>query len=460
MNFIHLMALWCCVAAAGEQVSAGNLYEELSQQTNTGVFKKLVDLATTSTTGDSFKTILSDASGSTLYTLLAPTDNAVSKYFPSALDDYLLTAADSADALATLNVILKYHLLPNVELSAVVINNLLAQQPTGFTEKTMLQEVPLVFQQRANVAFINNARLAGGQVQASNGMLLTIDRVLVPPNLITPPGTPISIGDILDGYTAALSGSPTAVTDPPVTTMFEYFQSIALSSEEVFNFTRGPFTVLAPTDAAFSALDPKVVQILRSDATARRYLLAYHCIVGAYLTSASIFQYSAADGSNPRTVSLTTLSPGGDAGTTLGMSVQYSTDSTNKIVKMTVTTRDKQTGIPNTTSNIILDGVSDDQRNTSINIIAANGIVHAVDAVIISPDLRVYLNKVISSGADNNSPSNLESGTIPSLTQTETIAVIVMSVLIVFGVIVFVAQYKYLRRSRRQPLQYRFEMLQ
>ncbi|MBM3308185.1 MAG: fasciclin domain-containing protein [Candidatus Eisenbacteria bacterium] len=103
----------------------------------------------------------------------------------------------------------------------------------------------------------------------------------------------------------------------------------------------GPFTLFAPTDAAFAALPPGVLDdLLRPEkAEALRALLQYHVVPGTILA----------------------------------------TDVANIISTVTVSGRELRVSIEDTTVMI------NDARVTRTDIVALNGVVHAIDRVLTPP---------------------------------------------------------------------------
>lgn len=99
----------------------------------------------------------------------------------------------------------------------------------------------------------------------------------------------------------------------------------------------GPFTVFAPTDAAFEALPPGTVEALLADPDALRAVLTYHVVEGR-VTSAQAAQLTSAP----------TLNGGAIAITNAGGSLRVN-----------------------------------DARVIQADVEASNGIIHVIDAVLI-----------------------------------------------------------------------------
>ena len=99
--------------------------------------------------------------------------------------------------------------------------------------------------------FLNDAEVTTADVEASNGVIHVIDTVLIPPGTIT---------DI-------------AVNDPNFSTLVT-----ALTAADLADTLDGdgPFTVFAPTNAAFDALPPGTLDSLLNDIPALTDILLYH----------------------------------------------------------------------------------------------------------------------------------------------------------------------------------------
>lgn len=98
----------------------------------------------------------------------------------------------------------------------------------------------------------------------------------------------------------------------------------------------GPFTVFAPTDEAFAALPEGTVEALLQDIPTLTAILTYHVVPGAVMS--------------------TDLTDGMMAGTVNGQSVTIALGDTVTVDGATVTTAD---------------------------IVASNGVIHVIDAVIL-----------------------------------------------------------------------------
>lgn len=189
--------------------------------TAAGKFTKLAEALTSAN-------LVNDLKGEGPFTVFAPTDDAFAK----------LSAAPTGDALK--NVLL-YHVVSGVA------------GPLDLKDKgllTTLSGSPALVETMGG-AKIAGAKITQTNVVASNGVIHVIDTVIVPP-----------ANDIVQAATAA--GSFTKLTG-------------ALMSAGLVDTLKGkgPFTVFAPTDAAFSMLEST------PSGDALKNVLLYHVVMGA-----------------------------------------------------------------------------------------------------------------------------------------------------------------------------------
>lgn len=244
-------------------------------------------------------------SGDGPFTVFAPTDAAV-----GALVTSLGISAEDLLALDGLGDILLYHVVNATAMSADLFD--------GQMVTTMLGEDVTISIMDGTV-MVNNATVTTADITADNGVVHVIDAVLLPP---TTEATP-TVAEII-----AESEAHTVLAAVLDSTNLDE----ALAGE-------GPFTVFAPTDAAFDALPPAVILGLLTDNEALTNALTYH-VAGDSLT--------AGDLSNGQMI--TTLN-GED---------------------VTVT---------------IMDGavMINDATVIVADLIGSNGVVHVIDAILLPP---------------------------------------------------------------------------
>ena len=177
------------------------------------------------------------------FTVFAPTDAAFAKLSAGTRDDLL-----KPENKGKLSNILKYHVI-NGRVAATSINN------TVYL--TTLAGSSVVVKKEGDAIKLNGATVTVADVSTTNGVIHAIDAVLLPPF------------DIVE----------TAIT-------IENFQTLvaALRVADLVNTLKatGPFTVFAPTDAAFAKLSAGTRDdLLKSENKEKSSnILKYHVISG------------------------------------------------------------------------------------------------------------------------------------------------------------------------------------
>ena len=145
----------------------------------------------------------------------------------------------------------------------------------------------------------------------------------------------LGTGAFAESHTATMDIVDTAVEAGTFTTLVAAVEAAGLV--ETLK-GEGPFTVFAPTDEAFAALPEGTVDGLLADPEALTKILTYHVVPGSVM---------AAD-----------LTDGMTAATVEGQDVTFTVGDTVMVNDATVTTPD---------------------------IMATNGVIHVIDAVIMPP---------------------------------------------------------------------------
>ena len=239
------------------------------------------------------------------FTVFAPTNAAFAE-----LDAEVL--AFLLDNPSELTKVLTYHVVSGKVLSSDLSNGEVTTLNGGDVTVDL-----------SNGVMINNAEVTSADVDASNGVVHIINKVLIPDNLILP--TTETIMDLVDA-TTDLSTLRTAID--------------AAMLRETLNGD-GPFTVFAPTNAAFAELDEDVLAFLLENTDELVKVLTYHVVSGTVLST---------DLSNG---DVTTLN-GGDVTVDLSNGVM--------INNATVSTAD---------------------------VMASNGVVHIINKVLIPENLEL-----------------------------------------------------------------------
>lgn len=176
----------------------------------------------------------------------------------------------------------------------------------------------------SNGVFVNGWKVTAADIAASNGVIHSIEHLLMPPagNLVEVAQANSSLTYLVAAVVRAGEGN---------TNVAEVLSSA------------GPFTVFAPTNQAFiDAGFPTIASIQAADPNTLASILTYHVL------SARAFSSDLADGQNLTTVNGGTIKVG------LGSSATVKGNS-------------------NTSASTI----------TAVNIMAANGVVHVIDKVLL-----------------------------------------------------------------------------
>ncbi|XP_037795051.1 transforming growth factor-beta-induced protein ig-h3-like isoform X1 [Penaeus monodon] len=215
----------------------GNLADVLTSRG----FGQLVDLVVTAGLADT-------VSNGGPFTIFAPTNEAF-----QALDPELVQAL-LADP-ERLKSVLLYHVVPGTVLSSALSDGLLA---------ATVQGADLRVNVKANGVTVNDVAVTQADIPASNGVIHVIDQVLLPP------------GNDVGNLAEVLSAEG-----------FSQLVDLVVKAglAETVS-TGGPFTIFAPTNEAFQALDPELVQALLADPERLKSVLLYHVVPGTVLSSA------------------------------------------------------------------------------------------------------------------------------------------------------------------------------
>ncbi|MBL8787611.1 MAG: fasciclin domain-containing protein [Deltaproteobacteria bacterium] len=240
------------------------------------------------------------------FTVFAPTDAAFDKLPAGTLDGLL---ADK-DALAE---VLKYHVVSGKVLAADVI--------TKTSVSTLLGEDIAIEVVDGGVVLNGSVKVTSTDIPAKNGVIHVIDAVLLPPEPVQPLK---SIAEIVTGNAD-----------------FETLLQAVVAADLAATLSGpGPFTVFAPTDAAFDKLPAGTLQALLADKAALTELLLYHVVDG--------------------TVKAETVVTLDKATTKAGLDVSIK----------------------------VVDGkvyLNDTIQVVQTDILASNGVIHVIDAVLVPP---------------------------------------------------------------------------
>ena len=187
------------------------------------------------------------------FTVFAPTDEAFAK-LPAGTVESLLK-----DPKALANILL-FHVVPGAVKAEAVKD--------GLTAKT-LQGSPVTFKVMDGKAMIEGAGIVATDVMASNGVIHVIDSVILPPAKAAAPAAAAPVAKDIVATAVGAGQFNTLVAAVKAAGLVDALQG------------KGPFTVFAPTDAAFAKLPAGTVEGLLKDPKALANILLFHVVPGA-----------------------------------------------------------------------------------------------------------------------------------------------------------------------------------
>jgi transforming growth factor-beta-induced protein len=224
---------------------------------------QLADIVETATDDGRFKILVTALAAGDLvvplegpgpFTVFAPTDDAFAKLPPGTITELL-----KPERKRELVNILTYHVVGGKAITAA---DIIAMRPPF--KLAMLNNIATNITKDGAKIKINNSTVIQADIMASNGIIHAIDTVLLP-------------RDIVD----------TAVSDGRFKTLVIALTAAGLVPTLKSN---GPFTVFAPTDAAFAKLPPGTIDDLLKPENKQRLIkiLTYHVIGGKALKAADL----------------------------------------------------------------------------------------------------------------------------------------------------------------------------
>jgi uncharacterized surface protein with fasciclin (FAS1) repeats len=310
----------------------------------------IVDVATAA---GNFSTLLAAADAAGLvdtlngegpFTVFAPTDEAF-----GAIDEATLNAL--LEDTATLEQILLYHVVEGEVLAADVVE---------LSEATTVQGEPITITVDGETVLLNDsATVTSTDIMASNGVIHVIDSVLLPPGVTLP--TPEGEGEAMEGEMeegtptdgeAMEEGEPSdgntiadlVGTDENFSTLLTAVEAAGLA--ETLG-GEGPFTVFAPTNEAFEAIDEATLNALLEDTETLEQVLLYHVVEGE-VPSDDVVNLDEVETVQGSTISV------------IPSTVDGGTVTLNESVEV-----------------------------TEVDIMASNGVIHSIDTVLIPPDVTL-----------------------------------------------------------------------
>jgi uncharacterized surface protein with fasciclin (FAS1) repeats len=258
-------------------------------------------------------------------TVFAPTDKAFAALKKSNPVLYAKVASDNK----LLQAVLTYHVVGK-RIPAVAAT---AAAKKGLKVKTVQGERIALSFKRGKIVLNGTARVVIPDVKASNGVIHAIDAVLVPPSLTKAPAPTQSLVEIAAG-------------NPDFSTLVSLVQKAGLVAAIS---SPGPFTVFAPTNAAFqklAAAAPATYAAVLADPALLTKVLTYHVVAGAIKSDQAV----------------AVAQQNGSVNTLEGEPISLSI----KDGKLTL----------NGGSSVV-----------AADILATNGVIHVIDTVIVPPSL-------------------------------------------------------------------------
>jgi len=264
------------------------------------------------------------------FTVFAPTNDA----FDDLLNQLGVSSVDDIDS-TLLSTVLLYHVNQGIVKSSDLQDG---QILTPLTASNVLVDVSTSSKwwwyhdpQESIITLNTNSKVIDANIEASNGIIHVIDRVLLPPN---------NIVDIIESE-------------------FSILQTALTTAELLETLESAQFTILAPTNEAFTKLGQETLDFLLSDdgRDALIETLLYHVIPGQTVPSAKI-----------QTQEEITLLTAQGKSVTLEYTKSY-------WWKWWSYKYDESYTIKDTTTKI-----------DELDILASNGILHSIDEVLSVPE--------------------------------------------------------------------------
>lgn len=229
--------------------------------------KNIVELAQ----GDANLSILVDAvvyadlvstlSGTTEYTVFAPTNAA----FTALLQSLGKSKIQDVDKNVVKAILLNHVLAGEVKSSAITTGYVKSASPFGSTASTLSLYIQ---KDNAGVSINKDVKVTTADLDASNGVVHVVDKVIALPNVVNH-----------------------ALNNPNFSTLVAALTRADLGVDYVTLLSgAGPFTIFAPTNAAFTALltELNAPNLAAIDAATLNKVLQYHVVSGANVLSTSL----------------------------------------------------------------------------------------------------------------------------------------------------------------------------
>ncbi len=287
-----------------------------------------MNIVDTAVSAGSFNTLVSVLQATGLDAVLADEGSQFTVFAPTD-DAFAMIDPSTIQLLLDNPDVLSSILLQHV-VSGAAVDSVTAYSLNGAAATTASGAmIPISINSETDMLSFGGAPISDKDIYTTNGVIHVIDAVVIAD--VELPTPPMSIVDVAVG-----AGS--------FNTLAAALQATGLDT--VLADLDGEFTVFAPTDDAFAKLGQDTIDALLNDTDKLSDILLYHVISGATVKS------DAAIGVAQSTDSLVT--------TANGDSIGLSLDGSNLLVN---------------TSNV-----------TATDVMADNGVIHVLDAVLIPPE--------------------------------------------------------------------------
>lgn len=286
--------------------------------------QNLLNIVDTAVAAGSFNTLAAALEATDLLSLLADESGTFTVFAPND-DAFAKLGEESINALLadpdTLRDILLYHVIPDAAVDAATALSLAGNTVTTANEDDIALSL------NDDRLFVNMSEVIATDIQASNGIIHVIDTVLIPPT---------------DTPADAITGSivETAIAAGSFTTLVAALQATGLDA--TLANTDDTFTVFAPTDEAFAQLGDDTINALLEDPDTLASILLYHVIGGQAVDSVTAISLA-----------------GNNVATTNGADISLSVSESQLFIN--------------------------DAQVIAADVAASNGIIHAIDAVLMPP---------------------------------------------------------------------------
>ncbi|THF88127.1 fasciclin domain-containing protein [Deinococcus sp. KSM4-11] len=287
------------------------------------------------------------------YTIFAPTNAA----FDALDQDQLaLIASDPA----TLKKVLMYH---------VVVGKQTGEQLAALKQVASAEGDSINVSSDGTMQMVGDAKVDGAPIEASNGTVFVIDKVLLPPNLVIPTAPAATVdttaATTTTTDTAAAATTTTATTTTATTTtaapanvvallqglpQYSTLVSLIQKAGLADTLATGDYTVFAPTNDAFAKVPQATLDTLNADPAKLKQVLLFHVVSGKVVDAGlNVAQLKSLEGS----------------------SIDLKGDGGNVML-----------GVLNGTT------ITGAMLANSVPMTAGNSVVYSIDAVLIPPTLK------------------------------------------------------------------------